>query len=401
MLDVEQWAQIRRMHVVDGVSIKEIARRTGLARNTVRSALRSSRPPGYERGPRPSKLDPFKAEIERLLRSESRIPNTRIRELIEELGYEGGKTILDQYLRELRPLLAPRRTYQRTVYRPGEICQFDLWEPRAEIPVGHGQTRRGWVVTCALGFSRAGAGALIFAKQAPDILWGMSRCLATLGALPETVVWDRESAIAPRGRPTDAFAAFCGEMPVGWSICRAADPEAKGILERSHRFLRSNFEPGRAFASPEHFQACLDEWFAERANRRLHRGIRAVPAERLEAERQRMRPLPATMPETDRRFVMRVPQQPYLRFDTNDYSLDPRAAGRRVEVRASQHKLTAVALDTGEIVASHRRSFAKGLTFTDPAHQALLEALRGTRRRGPEVSVELRSLTRYDALIPA
>lgn len=401
MLDVEQWAQIRRMHVVDGVSIKEIARRTGLARNTVRSALRSSRPPGYERGPRPSKLDPFKAEIERLLRSEPRIPNTRIRELIEELGYEGGKTILDQYLRELRPLLAPRRTYQRTVYRPGEICQFDLWEPRAEIPVGHGQTRRGWVVTCALGFSRAGAGALIFAKQAPDILWGMSRCLATLGALPETVVWDRESAIAPRGRPTDAFAAFCGEMPVGWSICRAADPEAKGILERSHRFLRSNFEPGRAFASPEHFQACLDEWFAERANRRLHRGIRAVPAERLEAERQRMRPLPATMPETDRRFVMRVPQQPYLRFDTNDYSLDPRAAGRRVEVRASQHKLTAVALDTGEIVASHRRSFAKGLTFTDPAHQALLEALRGTRRRGPEVSVELRSLTRYDALIPA
>lgn len=164
--------------------------------------------------------------------------------------------------------------------------------------------------------------------------------------------------------------------------------------------MRSNFEPGRAFASPEHFQACLDEWF-EKANRRLHRGIRAVPAERLEAERQRMRPLPAAMPETDRRFVMRVPRQPYLRFDTDDYSLDPRAAGRRIEVRASQRKLTAVALDTGEVVASHRRSFAKGLTFTDSRHQQLLEALRGERRRGPEVEVELRSLERYDELIPA
>lgn len=165
--------------------------------------------------------------------------------------------------------------------------------------------------------------------------------------------------------------------------------------------MRSNFEPGRSFASPEHFQACLDEWFENRANTRLHRGIRAVPAERLAEEKGRMRPLPERMPETDRRFVTRVPQQPYLRLDTNDYSLDPRAAGRRVEVRASQREVVAVELDTGATVASHRRSFAKHLTFTDPAHQRLLDALRGSRRAGPAVEVELRSLARYDELIPA
>lgn len=401
MIDVEHWAEIRRMHFIDGVSIREIRRRTGLHRETIRRALAAKRPPAYRRSKAPSKLDPFKEEIERLLRSDHRIPGTRIRELIAELGYEGGKTILDDHLREVRPRFAPRRTYQRTVYRPGEICQFDLWEPRAEIPVGHGQTRRAWVITSALGFSRAGAGALIFSKQAPDILWGMGRCLAKLGALPETVVWDREAAIAPKGKPTDAFAAFCGALPVGWSICEAADPESKGILERSHRFLRSNFEPGRSFASPEHFQATLDEWFENRANRRLHRGIRAVPAERLVEERRLMRVLPERMPDVDRRFVMRVPQQPYLRFDTNDYSLDPRATGRRVEVRATQREITALELGTGALVASHRRSFAKHLTFTDPVHQALLDQLRGTRRRGPQVEVELRSLDRYDALIPA
>lgn len=401
MIDVEHWAEIRRMHFIDGVSIREIRRRTGLHRETIRRALAAKQPPAYRRRAKaPSKLDPFKDEIERLLRSDHRMPGTRIRELLAELGYEGGKTILDDHLREVRPRFAPRRTYQRTVYRPGEICQFDLWEPREEIPVGHGQTRRAWVVTSALGYSRAGAGALIFAKQAPDILWGMGRCLAKLGALPETAVWDREAAIAPRGKPTDAFTAFCGALPIGWSICEAADPESKGILERSHRFLRSNFEPGRTFASPEHFQAELDAWF-ERANRRLHRGIRAVPAERLAEERQRMRPLPEQMPDTDRRFVMRVPQQPYLRFDTNDYSLDPRAAWRRVEVRVSQRALTATLLGSGAVVASHRRSFAKHLTFTDSAHQALLDQLRGNRRRGPDVEVELRSLDRYDELIPA
>jgi hypothetical protein len=96
-----------------------------------------------------------------------------------------------------------------------------------------------------------------------------------------------------------------------------------------------------------------------------------------------------------------VPQQPYLRFDSNDYSLDPRFAGRRIEVRAGQRQVTAIALDTGELVARHARSFARHLTFTDPAHQSELDRLRGARRRGPEIEVELRPLARYDALIPA
>jgi hypothetical protein len=398
VVGVQSWAEIRRMKEVERRSIREIARLTGRDRNTVRRALRRQGPPRYERPSRPSKLEPFKEEIHRLLRSEPAIPGKRVRELIGELGYEGSKTICDDYLREVRPLFQAKRTYQRTQYRPGELCQFDLFEPSYEIPVGHGQTRRGWVVTCCLGWSRAGAGALVFSKEAPDLLWGMSRCLRKLGGLPEKLVWDREGAIAPQGRPSERFLAFCGALPVGWLILEAADPEAKGTLERRHRFMRTNFEPGRPIASPEHYQRELDAW-NERVDRRTHRGIRAVPAERLRAERERMRPLPERMPETDRRFVVRVPQQPYLRWDTNDYSLDPQLAGRRVEVRVSQREITAVALDTGELAANHRRSFAKQLTFTGPAHQRALEELRGQRRREP--TVEIRPLDRYDALIPA
>ena len=101
-------------------------------------------------------------------------------------------------------MFVPPRTYQRTVYRPGEICQFDLWEPKREIPVGHGQTRRAWVVVACLGYSRAGAGAVIFSKQTPELLFGIRRCLWSLGALPQTLVWDRQSGLhAGGGRPTD------------------------------------------------------------------------------------------------------------------------------------------------------------------------------------------------------
>jgi len=401
VVGVESWAEIKRMSEVEKRGIREIARLTGHDRNTVRRALRREGPPRYERRPRPSKLDPFREEIHRLLRSDPSIPGKRLRELIGELGYEGGKTILDDYLREVRPLFEVKRTYQRTSYRPGELCQFDLFEPSQEIPVGFGQARRGWVVTCCLGWSRAGAGALVFSKQAPDLLWGMSHCLGQLGGLPETLVWDREGAIhAAKGRPTEEFAAFCGRLPAGWRILEAADPEAKGLLERRHRFMRTNFEPARPIASPEHYQRELDAW-NQRVDRRTHRGIRAVPAERLEQERRRMRALPDPMPDVDRRFVIRVPQQPYLRFDTNDYSLDPRFAGRRVEVRVSRQELAAVVLDTGELAARHQRAFAKHLTFTDPAHQAALDQLRGERRQGPAVEVERRPLDRYDALIPA
>ncbi|MQA76559.1 MAG: IS21 family transposase [Solirubrobacterales bacterium] len=406
MVGVQEWAEIRAMKTVERLSIKEITRRTGHSRNTIRAALRSAEPPSYgPRVPRPSKLDPHKAKIHELLAaSDGEIPSQVIRERIAEAGYAGGKTICDDYVRELRPVFCPPRTFQRTHYEPGELVQFDLWEPRAPIPVGHGQVRRGWVVTCCSGYSRAGAGALIFSKRAPDVLWGMGRCLACLGALPAKAVWDREAAIhRGGGQPTDEFATFCGELGLGWVILEARDCQAKGMLERLHDFIERSFEPDRSYANPLDFQAQLDGWFSGRANPRTHRTLRAVPAERLAEERQRMRPLPERLPCLDRRFVTRVAAQPYLRWDTNDYSLDPHLAGRRVEIRVSQAEVSAVALDTGELAARHRRSFARHLTFTDPAHQRALDELRSERRRPKDnqPEVEIRPLERYDALIPA
>jgi transposase len=400
VIGVERWAEIRRLYFVEKRSKRAIHRLTGVHRDTITRALSSDRPPRYERKPAGSKLDPFKDWICEQLRADQTIQSLRLREMAIELGYEGGKSIFDDYVREVRPRFLARRTFQRTIYRPGELVQCDLWEPRGLIPVGYGQTRRGWVVTAELCWSRLIAAVLIFSKQAPDILWGLGRCLARIGALPEKLVWDREAAIAAGGRPTDEFASFCGQLSVGWIILDAGDAQAKGALERSHRFMRSNFEPGRRFANPADFQLQLDSW-CERANQRVHRTIRAVPAERLLLERARMRPFPVVMPDCDRRFVTRVPAQPYLRIDRNDYSIDPRFAGRRAEVRVSQTEVTATMLDTGELACRHRRRFAGGLTFTDPAHQSELERQRTKRRQRHDVDVEVRSLARYDALIPA
>jgi hypothetical protein len=400
VVGVEQWAEIRRLVLVEQRSQRQVAKSLGLARDTVARAVASDSPPKYERAVVVSKLDPFREWICEQLQADPSIQSLRLREMATEIGYAGGKSIFDDYVREVRPRFQVRRTFQRTIYQPGELVQCDLWEPRELIPVGHGQQRRGYVVTAELCWSRVIAGALVFSKEAPDILWGLGRCLERIGVLPEKLVWDREAAIAGHGRPTTEFAAFCGQLKVGWVILAPADPQAKGILERSHRFMRSNFVPGRRFANPIDFQDQLDRW-CEKVNQRVHRTIRAVPVERFAQERLRMRPLPARLPDLDRRTVTRVAQQPYLRVDRNDYSVDPRFAGRRVEVRVSQTHVTAAVLDIGEVACRHRRVFAGGLTFTDPAHQTELDRQRVRRRQRHEVDVEIRPLSRYDALIPA
>jgi hypothetical protein len=92
-----------------------------------------------------------------------------------------------------------------------------------------------------------------------------------------------------------------------------------------------------------------------------------------------MRSLPSPVPQPALRCVLRVPQRTYFRFDTNDYSLDPRFAGRRIEFTTRQREIIVIGLDCGELCARHKRSFARHLTFTDPAQHGQLDRPRGDR----------------------
>ena len=194
MVGVEEWAEVRRMHRVERLSIREIQRRTGLHRKTIRRALAAtSRRSIAARRPVRSSI-----RLGGGLRSScGPIRGSRrcgCASWPRELGYAGGKTILDDFVREVRPRFWSRRTYQRTVYRPGELCQFDLWEPREPVAVGHGQTRRGWVVTAELRWSRALAGALVFSKEWPDIAVGHAPLPRPAGCAAG------EAGLGPRGR---------------------------------------------------------------------------------------------------------------------------------------------------------------------------------------------------------
>ena len=155
---MERWAELRREHFVRGVAIKELAAAVWDRSQHGPAALRSEEPPGYQRpGRRRSWIRSRTRSMSFCARIRG-LPGVRVRELIEPLGFVGGKTIVDDYLREVRPLFLKPRTFQRTVYRPGEVCQFDLWHTSEPVPVGHGQTRRGmwsWRRSDTRGLARA------------------------------------------------------------------------------------------------------------------------------------------------------------------------------------------------------------------------------------------------------
>jgi hypothetical protein len=121
----------------------------------------------------------------------------------------------------------------------------------------------------------------------------MARCLTALGGLPEKLVWDREGALCSGdGRPTDAYAAFCGQLPAGWVFCRPRDAEAKGAVERLQQYMESSFEPGRQFANEADFQAQLDagegEGRAPRPRRTLRQSCRRETREMVVGVRGRV-----------------------------------------------------------------------------------------------------------------
>src|SRR5918993_4629829 len=135
VIDVEEWAEIRRLHRAEGMSIKAIMRRLEVARNTVRGALRSDEPPRYQRAGTGSLVDVVEPAIRELL---GEFPVMPAMVIAERIGWEHGMTILKDRVRELRPLFQPPDPCQRTFYPPGEAAQWDLWQPHVAIPPGAG-----------------------------------------------------------------------------------------------------------------------------------------------------------------------------------------------------------------------------------------------------------------------
>jgi transposase len=153
MLTVETWAEIRRLHIVEKLSKRAIARRLGLHRATVTRALASQLLPVYHRAPQPGLLDPYKPRIQHVLELYPELSGARIREVLEAEGYRGGRTILNDYLREVRGVRHLHPVYVRTDYAPGAYGQID-WAKMPDRVRYDGAWRDVYAFLMALCYSR-------------------------------------------------------------------------------------------------------------------------------------------------------------------------------------------------------------------------------------------------------
>lgn len=376
MIELEEWAEIRRLHRAEGMGIKAIARRLGVARNTVRSALRGDEPPGYRREGSGSAVDAVEPQLRRLLAVTPDMPATVI---AERVGWQRGLTVLRERVAQLRPLYVPLEAFGRSEYRPGELAQWDLWEPPVDIPVGFGQTAQLRVIVGVPCFSRLLLARMIGSKETPDVLGGHLELLVELGAVPRKGVYDGEPAISVRRRGqviyTEAYLRMRGTLGMGSIVLAKGHPERKGIVERHIGYLETSFLPGRSFSGVDDFNAQLGDWLETKANRRQHETLRARPVDLVDEDRAAMLGLPPVLPDVAWHHELRLPADHWVRYRTVDYSVHPKAVGRRVQVTADARAV--VVSCAGEEVARHSRVFASHVTVTDPAHDQARKRLRG------------------------
>ncbi len=414
MISVDQWAEIRRLHRVEGMSIRGISRRLGLARETVTRAVRGKGPPVYRRAARPSKLDSFKGRIAALLAEYPRLSAVRFREILSAEGYTGGITILRDYLHEVRP--RPIQAFQRTVYQPSEIGQVDWARMPDPIPDAFGKLRPVYAFVMALGYSRMLTVIFSFRTRLVDFLRCHAQALEFFGGVPHTVVYDNLKSVVVFRRGAEVtfnpqFLPFADRYGFRALATWPGEPHEKGLVERPIFYVKDNFWYGRKFTGMQDLQAQGNRWRDTICNVRIHSGLDERPIDRFALERSHLRALPDEPYQVEEILFAKASRWGYVRLDANDYSIPLLFAGRRLGAKLNA---TSVRIyDQGYLVAQHARCFGHHQVITLPEHQKRPWSLRKETSpvlprhlvpglelpRQAALQVEQRDLTVYDALV--
>lgn len=389
---MEDWALIRRL-AAEGVPKARIAERLGISRTTVVKAVQSESPPHYERRAASTSFTPFEARVRALLEDDPELPAVVI---AERVGWTGSITWFRQNVKRLRPEHRKIDPADRLIWEPGDAAQCDLWFPPRKIPLEDGTAKLLPVLVITVAYSRFILARMIPTRHTEDLLLGMWQLIGQLGRVPRRLIWDNEPGIGRGQRRAEGVASFIGTLATRLVLLPPRDPESKGVVERRNGWFETSFMPGRTFTSPTDFTEQFTTWL-ELANARTVRTTKAAPVDRLELDRAAMLALPPVPLYLGWRNRVRLGRDYYVRLDTNDYSVDPTAIGRLVDVSADLDRVR-VRCD-GRTVANHQRVWARGITVSDPAHVEIAAHLRREFQRPSTARLEddlTRDLGDYD-----
>jgi transposase len=384
MISLLQRAEIRRLFYAEHWPIGTVADALGVHHETVRRALNRDR--GIHPGPqiRPSELDPYKAFIATTLEQYPRLRATRLFAMLRDRGYPGSVIQVRRYVRTVRPA-ARAEAYFRLETLVGEQGQVD-WGNFGAIQIG--QARR--VLSCfvlVLSWSRAVYARFALDQTLESFLRGHVEAFTALGGVPRILLYDNlKSVVLERFGEHIRFhprlLELAGHYHFAPQPCAVARGNEKGRVERMIQYLRHAFFAARRFTSIEDLNAQLAHWIAETAHQRPVPGDptgRRV-AEALDEERPRLLSLPTHPFACDLVRAVASGKTPYLRFDSNDYSIPHALIRRPLALIASEHEVRV--LDGATEVARHPRSYDRGPRIEAAAH---LAALTAAKRRAQDL----------------
>jgi transposase len=381
-MKVALWAEIRRLAEIEKLSGRLIAERLHCSRHTVTAALGMDQPPASAPARRKSLLDPYVDRIKELLARHPDLSAVRIHEEIARAGYAGSTIILRRYLRQVRP--ARGRVYQEVLYQPAQAMQVD-WGDCGHVQVGS-TTRKVSVFVAVLCYSRLLYIEFALSQRKAEFYRALVNALTFFGGSPRAVIFDNLKAAVLNGSGRHAcfhpeFLALCGSFCMQPIACAARDPESKGIVEGSVRYVKHNALAGRAgeLLCFEDYLALAPLWRDQVANVRLHESTRERPLDRFEQERKLLRALPAIGFDTDEVVPAIVSPHARVSFDGNRYSAPPRLVRKTLTIRASRDELRL--LHEGQIVAQHIRSYQRGQLLVLPEHRLAALTLRQRPRQ--------------------
>ena len=367
-------AEVLRLGLVEGLSVRAIARRLGMARKSVRLILGRSLPERKPATPRAGLLDAYERPIRSIFDDVPDIRAPAMLERLRPLGYTGGITILKAKLRALRQT-APREAFLTLQFEAGSAMQVDWADFGFALP---GIPRRVSAFVAALCYSRYFYVEFTLSQSFGSLVRCMDRCLRFYGGTTEVDIFDNmktvvrsHTAAATVFNPT--FLEYARHRGFAVRACNVGRGNEKGRVERPVGFLRTRFWPGRRFRDLLDLNVQATRWRDDFANKRVHEVTGRVPALVFEHdEKPKLKPLPHTPFNTDDVLGTGVNKMCRVPFDRNRYSVPWRLVGQQVIVRADDERVC-IFLER-KCIATHARCWSVGQDVSDPSHeQGLLD----------------------------
>jgi transposase len=389
MIDYETFLQIKKYHEQRGLNEGQIASELNLDSRTVKKWLEEERFKPKKTGERPSKLDPFKDDIIRKLELHPYTATQILRNIREE-GFEGGYTIVKDYVRKIRPKRA--KAFLKLSFAPGECAQVD-WGSFGAVNACSTRRRLSFFVM-VLCHSRMMYVEFTVSQTMEHFLGCHQNAFQFFGGTTRKIMVDNlKSAVIKRVTGQEPifnpkYLDFASHYGFEIVPCGVGKGNEKGRVENGVGYVKKNLLAGLSIPDFKVLAPASSRWLEETANVRIHGETRKRPVDMFEEEKARLIPLPPNPYDIATISQVRATRQFRVTLDTNRYSVPAEYAGAKLTMKAYPDRLCVY--DREKLAARHVRSYDRYKDFENPDHP---KELLARRRKARDQKIYMRFLT--------